>query len=237
MVVVVVVMVLLLAACRGTFTAATHHEEQVLAREDIFVDACIAIQKNTGKRGKVFFENFTRRVFQRHCTFPFFFFFFFRLHLFFYSPPCSRVDSTPQTATMRAACALNPAAGCAPSTSGRMHVAAPASAAAAAPTCSQKINALSRRRRHRRRFPAAAKASSEATDLMPRQAFDIDPLPSKRGFMPNTFPSAVLSAQEVRYETEGRKRKKTIKRLTAYIFDGGLEGGCCSPSPRFSLTP
>ena len=87
MVVVVVVMVLLLAACRGTFTAATHHEEQVLAREDIFVDACIAIQKNTGKRGKVFFENFTRRVFQRHGTFPFFFFFFFSGCICFFTLP------------------------------------------------------------------------------------------------------------------------------------------------------
>lgn len=92
---------------------------------------------------------------------------------------------------MRSACALSPAVGCAPSTSGRRNC------AAAAPTGSQQFNAS-----RRRRSPAAAAraaSSSEQTGLMQREAFNIDPLPSKRReSRPKTFPSAVLSAQEVR---------------------------------------
>ena len=41
---VVVVVVLKLAACLGALTAAVHLEKQVFVREDIFVDARIAVR-------------------------------------------------------------------------------------------------------------------------------------------------------------------------------------------------
>lgn len=116
---------------------------------------------------------------------------------------------------MRAACALNQAAGCAPSASGRK-------SAAAAPTCShQRFNAP---RRRRPAADAAAKAtssssSSQTTDLVTRPPFDIDPLPSKDGLMPSTYPAAVLSAQEVCVERDFGARELSWQRED--VGDGG----------------
>lgn len=111
-------------------------------------------------------------------------------------------NSLSSSPTMRTACALSPAVGCAPSTSGRKN------ASAAAPNSSHRSNASRRCRRHRSAAAVVVKAQS-STDLMRLQPFDIDPLPPRRGTMPNSYPSAVLSAQEVRRrETWGRENEK-----------------------------
>lgn len=47
---VVVVVVLKLAACLGALTAAVHLEKQALIREDIFVDARIAVRREEKHR-------------------------------------------------------------------------------------------------------------------------------------------------------------------------------------------
>ena len=62
-VVVVELMVVLLAACRGTFTAAASRDEQVIVREDIVVDARIAMRREKCRRARdneVFSFYFTR---------------------------------------------------------------------------------------------------------------------------------------------------------------------------------
>lgn len=111
-------------------------------------------------------------------------------------------NSLSSSPTMRTACALSPAVGCAPSTSGRKN------ASAAAPNSSHRSNSSRRCRRHRSAAAVVVKAQS-STDLMRLQPFDIDPLPPRRGTMPNSYPSAVLSAQEVRRrETWGRENEK-----------------------------